>query len=263
MKSLLVFVISLLIPFVVEAQVEVEGLVTDRPDQTESTRTVLPGWVQIETGVLWEKGEIREEGSETSTQILSYPTTLVRIGLRHSFELRLAGQWEKETFTSDGQETSSEGVSGAAFGGKLRLTGPVRPGWIPEMAVVAHLERDSAGNEDGAVKWVPRVLVAVAHDLSDRAGFSWNVGGSWESDEAGGSMFFTAALGGDLTGKVGGFVEVFGIRSGGSEATIHFDTGVTSLWTPHLQLDAAAGLAITGDFPYWFLNAGFSYRFRL
>jgi len=51
-------------------------LVTDRPDQTESSVVVSPGYVQIETG--WSLSRHQEGGVHTNTH--AFPGTLFRIG---------------------------------------------------------------------------------------------------------------------------------------------------------------------------------------
>ncbi|MFQ6616868.1 MAG: transporter [Fidelibacterota bacterium] len=256
-------VLSLITPLLVGAQVILPGLVTDRPDQTESALVVSPGWVQIETGVLWETDESGEGDVQTRVQTLRYPTTLVRIGLLDAVELRLTGQFERETTPSDGQDPRTPGFTGMGLGGKLRLTGPARAGWIPETAIIAHLELTSDGEGAGGGGWSPRLILAMGRDLSDRFELGWNLGGEWESGGSGGSILYTLALGVDLGRGRAGFAEVFGTAPEGSGAALQFDLGFTNLLTQHLQLDGSGGLALAGEAAHWFLSAGLSYRFSL
>ncbi len=46
----------------IKAQINQKQLITDRPDQTESAETILPGYFQIETGVLFNKANFRLMG---------------------------------------------------------------------------------------------------------------------------------------------------------------------------------------------------------
>lgn len=62
---------------------EYPELVTDRPDQTESSTTVPYKSVQVEMG--WEHSEEDDDGLETDT----FPQTLLRYGLADNLELRL------------------------------------------------------------------------------------------------------------------------------------------------------------------------------
>ena len=58
-----------------------ERLVTDRPDQAESSETVGAGVVQLEAGALYE--------DEDAIERVTVPNLLLRIGLPHDLELRL------------------------------------------------------------------------------------------------------------------------------------------------------------------------------
>ncbi|MFQ6676399.1 MAG: transporter [Fidelibacterota bacterium] len=261
------FIPILIVPLMLGAQTDLPELVTDRPDQTESASVVSPGWIQVETGILYERETFRKGGFTSRTRTLSYPTTLVRIGLIRPLELRLTGQWTMETTTSNpspfvisGGEKTTQGISGVGVGGKFRVTSQRE--WIPETAVVAHLEPAAPASEGGERGWVSRLLLATGHDVSDRLGLSWNIGGEWWSEGSGGSLLYTLALGGDLTRNLGGFVEVFGDVSRQSGTTLQFDAGLTHLVGSNLQLDASAGFGTAGDTPGWFLSAGLSYRFR-
>ena len=62
---------------------EYPELITDRPDQTESSTTVPYQSVQIETG--WLHSEEDDDDIETDT----FPQTLLRYGLADGLELRL------------------------------------------------------------------------------------------------------------------------------------------------------------------------------
>lgn len=238
-------------------------MVTDRPDQTESPSVVLPGWVQIETGILWETEEVREGTLRSRTRRLQYPAALARIGLIDPLELRLTGQFETENTTSNGKKTASRESILTGFGGKFRLTVPALEGWIPETAVIAHLERESGGEVNGSGNWVSRVLLAMARDVSDRFSSGWNLGSEWRRGESRASIIYTLALGVDLFGKGGGFVEIFGTMMDGSGATVHFDAGLTLFVLPDLQLDTSAGFAMAGASPDGFLSVGLSWKFRI
>lgn len=66
-------------------QVDVPDLITDRPDQTESSTTVPLKALQIETGFILENdisGNINHTGYTLNT-------TLLRYGLFENFEVRL------------------------------------------------------------------------------------------------------------------------------------------------------------------------------
>src|SRR5690348_2563717 len=88
MKKIM-FLVFVIHSFALLAQEEME---TDRPDQTECSSVVLPGRVQVETGVVYEvKSGKNVKWSENT---IYGPTTLVRIGILPSAEFRLeAGEY--------------------------------------------------------------------------------------------------------------------------------------------------------------------------
>ena len=81
----LLFLAALLAPVVVAQEEDTPPeMVTDRPDQTESSNIVLPGHVQFEIG--YTHVEVELDGVDFVFDEL--PQTLARIGLSKRFELR-------------------------------------------------------------------------------------------------------------------------------------------------------------------------------
>jgi len=75
--SLLFTAIFMVIPCFAQEKISPKPeLVTDRPDQTESSAVVPPGYVQVETG--WSLSRNQEGGIHTNTH--AFPGTLFRIG---------------------------------------------------------------------------------------------------------------------------------------------------------------------------------------
>ena len=64
----------------------IPGMITDRPDATESPKTVPFKMFQIETGGLYSSN--KDQGIKT--ELLNFNNTLLRYGLLEKFELRLA-----------------------------------------------------------------------------------------------------------------------------------------------------------------------------
>ena len=67
---------------------QAQGIVTDRPDQTESSTSIPINSFQFESGVLLGNYNI----ANSSEQLLLIPTILFRYGLTKSIELRLVEQ---------------------------------------------------------------------------------------------------------------------------------------------------------------------------
>jgi hypothetical protein len=85
MKKTLFICFLLFIILVGRGQDHMPELITDRPDQTESSITVPLKHLQIETGFVM-KGDDSERIKQTS---YAYNTTLIRYGLLKNMEIRL------------------------------------------------------------------------------------------------------------------------------------------------------------------------------
>jgi hypothetical protein len=144
-------------------------LVTDRPDQTESTSIIQPGYYQIETGVT------RTE--ETSDEfVIEGPGTLIRIGMLERLELRLGWNgWIHDTGLSE------SGVQDAEIGAKLYLWD--ESGFRPDAALLAHLSIPVGDTEWTTDRVDPSFRFSFSHTLSDRLSLGYNAGMAWSTQE--------------------------------------------------------------------------------
>jgi hypothetical protein len=239
----LVLTVLLGMPRALSAQVP--ELVTDRPDQTESAVVVRRGWVQTETGLLYERDRM---AARTTT--LSAPTTLVRVGVGQGLELRAAG-----TFVSldepdrDAETLGSELAAGAKL--KLLHEGPQQPD-----AALLLTQDLPCGSEFCGTATEVRLVLAKA--LIAGVGLGTNLG--FVHEESTWSGLYTLTLGFSLAEQVGAFVEVFGTFAGAESPQVSLDGGLTRALGTRLQLDLAAGVALTDASPDFFLGGGLAFR---
>lgn len=238
------------------------SIITDRPDATESPNTVEPGFIQIETGGYYT----RFEENEITFETLGYNTTLARIGLLENLELRLGVNYEDNRVTSKmgATETTAdfksftpmlagikinlfEGPSGTDFGflGHIYLPFTTRTpdGVTPEPSTTGADFRFSVG-----------------HELSERSGIAYNLGGQWAGDDTGMAFVYTVAYGYALSDKIGAYVELYGDAPELSSANHYWDAGFTYLAGWNLQYDLTFGRSIT-EGQDLLLSAGLSYKF--
>ena len=241
-------------------------LITDRPDQTESSVVVPPGYVQIETG--WSLSRDEEGGIRSETH--QFPGTLFRIGALTRMELRLGfdgSLWEQTRET--GQTTDLTGAGDMGVGAKFYLWEEQE--WLPETALLAGVSLPIGKEKLSSERADPSFRLSLSHTLSDRFSFGYNLGSTWESalDETGDrdmlSLFnYTATLAIGLSDPAGLFLEVYGDipfnAEGGPRNS--FDGGVTYLLRDNLQLDAAAGVGLSESADDWFVGLGITLRLR-
>ncbi len=240
----------LLVPGIVAEPPE---LVTDRPDQTESTEIVPRGFMQTELGL----GDA--DGADATA------AALVRIGLASRVELRVGVD---ELFLS-----GPEDAVDLSLGAKFRLAEEGRR--RPAIAVITALNQkvgDSLSPVSDGVR--PGFRFAFSNTLTDRLSIGYNAGVSWDETirfvgipavpdkELESRFLWTAALGIGATERLGFFVEAFGdtgLSDDGPTETA-LDGGVTYLLRPNVQLDFYVGAGISDAAPDWLAGAGVSFR---
>jgi hypothetical protein len=245
---------------------EMGELVTDRPDATESSSTVAPGYIQFEAGFTHFEDSDQGEGVEGH----GVPESLLRIGLADDWELRLAYsgyQWER-THSSGGSTNKSEGSADTEIGFKVRLA--QEDGVMPEIAFLSHLSLPVGKSPFTSHRPDPMYRLAFSHTLSEKYSLGYNLGQVWatEEDAVGDrdtrSIFqYTIALGVAIDETTGMFLEFFGdiaTGSGGGGPANTFDGGFTWLLADNLQLDLVAGSGLSNSADDWFIGTGVSIR---
>lgn len=245
------------------AEAEDLELVTDRPDQTESTTIVPKGYAQVETG--WTFSRDKTDGQ--TTQTTEFPGTLSRIGIFDGVEARLGWggySWQD----ADGQHNILSGGGDMNVGAKIHLWD--ERNFLPEGAFLTTVSLPSGSEAFSSQGVDPSFRFNMSHTLSPQVSLGYNLGASWDSSvnddkedkDRAAVLNYTTSLGMSLTEKMGMFVEFFGDiplnARGGPQNS--FDGGLTYLLKPNVQLDASAGFGISSDANDFFTGAGISIR---
>ncbi len=212
-------------------------IVTDRPDQTESSSTVGAKNLQIETGVLLGfEGE-----NEPSTQQILAPTTLFRYGLNDKFELRFVSQFESIKVGAD----RFQGIADSEIGFKVELGSNEKT----EIAFLSHLvlplgTEELTGNRFGTVN-----KLSISHGFNENVGLGYNIGYDYFG-EGDGSLTYSLALGVTVNEKVGIYVEPYGELVDFDKHISNFDAGFTYLINENVQLDFSFGVGLNQKMNY-------------
>ena len=222
-------------------------LATDRPGQSNSPTVVLRGMVQVEAGYLFSRaGDVDRH---------EVPSALVRVGLGGRTELRIghAGiSWLEE----------SHGRGDSELGVKVNL---IERGdaWLPELAILGGMSLPTGDDGFSSNGIDPSVVVSFAYELSPRLSLGSNIGVAWESSSEestrDAAIVYTLALSGELTDRVGAFLELFGDRQI-TETSASVDGGLTFLLRDLVQLDVYVGRGVRGLADDLFLGMGLSFR---
>lgn len=197
MKKSIIF--SLLMLFC--ASVSTQTIVTDRPDQTESSSTIPKGSFQIETGVLF--GSSKNEGL-SERQILA-PSTLFRYGLTKGIEIRVVNQFEsiKNKVTSE----KKNGISDLEIGTKFQILH--REDVNTEIAFLSHLILPTGSKELTIDNFGTINKLSLSHAISETVGVGYNVGYNYFGVGQG-DFTYSLALAIGITPKLGIYIEPYG-----------------------------------------------------
>ena len=234
---------------------EMESLVTDRPDFTESASVPGGGRVQVEGGwTVEEAGDVVEH---------SLGEILVRIGIGERFEARI----EPATWIAVDGEDGGDDVSGlddAGIGFKVLFLEASPPG-VPAVALLVGTTIPTGDDEIGVESWQPEARLALGWDLSEVWSLGANAG--WGRPEEGGESFDQAlgsvAVGRALGERLGAFAELYGFAPAGVEGdddAAYFDGGLTLAFGLDTQLDVRAGVGLTDASADWLFGLGFARR---
>lgn len=248
---------------VLPAAAQDDEVVTDRPDQSESTSIVGRGVFQLETGI----GIERDESAFAVEEKVEWGSSLLRYGLSDRFELRLAfAAHTSSSYETATEKFESDGLADPELGFKLRLK--EGDGLAPAIALLVATTLPVGDDELTSDRYDPTLRLAFDHDLTDTLGLGWNVGVYRESgygpdgEDHEDFALYSASLGVSIDERWGTFYELFGTIALGDEAddAHSFDTGITYMVNDNLQVDIAAGVGINGEAPDTFVGLGISWR---
>ncbi len=169
-----------------------QRIVTDRPDQTESSTTIPYKSLQIETGILTGM----TDHNNISEREWLIPTTLFRYGVTRIIELRITEQLER---LKTGQPVNSYfGLSDLELGAKIQIL--KREGINTEIAFISHIifptgSGGLSGNSTGII-----TKIAISHSLSDFLDVSYNLGYTFPGHRHG-DLTYSGTTGFRISGK--------------------------------------------------------------
>ncbi|MCB2222260.1 MAG: transporter [Bacteroidetes bacterium] len=236
----------------------VEPLVTDRPDQTESSVTVPRKSLQIETGFIYE----HYAEDQYVLENMALGTTLLRYGVLENFELRLGSSYQINTLkpASGTADTTQQGIAPISVGIKVYIV--QEKGIWPELSLLA----DFTLNQLTALDFRPTynystIQLAASHTLSDRFGLGYNLGYAYNGEDPKGYFLYSLVLGISVSERIGAFVESYGNFDPGAIPRHRFDAGFTYLISQNIQVDISGGFGPKDTVSMGFVSMGLSWRF--
>lgn len=243
------YLFLLLIFFMVE--LNAQTIITDRPDQTESSSTIPQGSLQIESGLLLEYAG----GSEQSERQILAPTTLFRYGITKGIEIRVLNQFE--SIKNELNATPLSGVSDMELGVKAQLF--QKENINTEVAFLSHLiiptgSKGLSNNQLGTIN-----KLSISHQVNDNIGLGYNLGYNYFG-EGKGDFTYSLVLGVGVTEKAAIYIEPYGDLVEFKDLEANFDAGFTYLVEDNFQLDFSFGTGMNYTMNY--ISIGFSWNIK-
>jgi hypothetical protein len=225
--------------------ISAQTIITDRPDQTESSSTIPVKSLQIEAGALFQRGD--------GIQANAYPSVLWRYGITKKIELRLLTQFETNKLLNT--SLRNNGISDLQIGTKIQLF--KKENVNTEIAFLSHLILPTAKRELTNDKVGTINKLSISHAISEKIGLGYNVGYDYFGNGSG-NITYSVAIGVSLSDTIGFYVEPYGEFTEFESHLASFDTGFTYLLKDNFQLDISYGTGLNYGMNYF--STGFSWN---
>jgi hypothetical protein len=244
-----------LLPVCALADDEPEPIETDRPDFTETARTVPFRRIQLEGGYTFSR--MGDEKAHSLGELL------LRIATGRRTEARIALNSYTWLHSAGGIAAGLEDVT---LGMKVELArAGERPCLLrPDAALILETDVPTGSSAFRENNLQPGAKLCLAWDLAERLGIGSNINYVWASE--GGRRFSqwagTLSLAYDLSDRVGAYLEYFTFLPGsrGGPSANYLDSGITYLVNNDFQLDARAGMGLNSAKPDYFVGIGAARR---
>ena len=237
--------VNVLLFFFTIGTLSAQEIITDRPDQTESSSTIPLKILQIEAGIFFQRN--------TKIQANAFPSVLWRYGVTTNFELRLLTQFE--TNKPLNSSLLNSGISDLQIGAKIQLF--KRENVNTEIAFLSHILLPTAKSQITNSKFGIINKMAVSHSLTEKIGLGYNIG--YDNFGAGsGNLTYSIALNVSLFDKISFYIEPYSEFSEFKNHFASFDTGFTYLSKSNLQFDISYGAGLNYTMSYF--STGFSWN---
>ncbi len=232
-------------------------IVTDRPDQTESSSTVPHKTLQIETGFIYENTQTTELLMEN----WFIGSTLLRYGLWERFELRLGSfyQLSRGEMKESLADSTEQGFGPVLTGFKVYVV--KEKGLRPEISIIAEMTLRHIGSPTYRPTFsYPVAKISASHTLARKLSLGYNAGFAYNGENADGFFVYSAALSYAITPRLAFYGEAYGTFDHGNLPNHRVDGGFTYLVRNNLQLDISAGTGFDSNIDKHFISTGFSWR---
>jgi hypothetical protein len=240
-----------------------EGLIGDRPDFIEASRTVGRGVKQVEMGYTY----FFDNDGTTQTRRHSSPEMLWRLGFYADWlEMRIGYNFSESRERTGGVDTSTRGGEDLYLGFKIALT--PQDGALPETALMLQATVPTGDDSVTAGETLPAITYIYAWELNEK----WSLAGQTQVgraiDGTTGRPYaeFSQAAGlvRDFDDQLVGYFEWFCMIPDGADDAPrehYMDGGFAYQVHKNLQFDVRVGFGVSDSADDYFAGLGLIYRY--
>ncbi len=236
---------------------------TDRPDTTESPRTVPRGRVQLELSAFeWSRDKHGPDEDSTDTRRIAIAPLNLKLGVTDSVDFQLVLEPWARIRSGDDDEIS--GFGDLTFRTKFNLWGNDEGATALGIMPFITFPTGADGLSSEAIEGGLILPFAVDLDHKTGAGFmaELDLVHDPDADRYEAEFLHTAVLSRDLWGGLAGFIEYAGLLSmHGRDYIATVNTGLTYELTPDMVLDAGVRIGLTSAADDIEVFTGVSLRF--
>jgi hypothetical protein len=240
-----------------------EPLEADRPDFTESPKTVGKGVVQLEMGYTFTSDS--EDGVHTANH--SFPETLLRVGvLADWLEFRAEWNYEVDQTRVGGITDTQSGADDLILGFKIALT--QQQCCLPETGIILDLSLPTGGDAFTSGVVQPGVNYCFSWKLNEDWSLSGStaIGGAVDAvtNDPYAQFSQSLSLGHTWTKKVDSFSEFYVLSPIGADTNRpqnYFNAGFSVHINNDVQWDIRAGVGLNEAADNFFAGTGLTLRY--
>lgn len=246
MRNLFLFPLLIFFTFIVKSG-NSQSIITDRPDQTESSVAVPKEAFQIETGLL-----VEHFNGFYNYREIAHPSTVFRYGLLKNFELRAVHSFNNKKVNHRYADFNSTGMADIELGAKFQFLGDETS--TTHMSLLSHIVFPTGSTDftENAYSSINKILVSHSFDFMT---IGCNLGINYMNSEQY-SYTYTFALSRSINDDFTIYIEPFGEIDHMDNHLSSISGGMAYLLNPKMQADFAFGTGINHGMNFFTL--GFS-----
>lgn len=231
---------------------------TDRPDTTESPKTVDAGHFQLEMSLV----EFEREDDGARVDSWSIAPLNLKAGVLNNADVQML--FEPYLIEEERGQARLSGIGDLTLRSKVNLVGNDEGDFALGVMPFVKLPAGDEEVSNGAVEW--GLIVPASFEVPEEFALGVMLELDWVRDGMGGydtDLVHTAVLGHDLWGDLSGFVEYVGVENldSGSGYRATLNAGLALGLGRDVQLDVGIGVGLTEAAPDFAAFVGVSFRY--